>query len=89
MLTTMNQLWTRGQEPSRAYGSPLCQVPTTDAIFSVSNADVKLSNLLRGIPHDRLMADVEIFAQERGLTHLLPELKKGALVAQDSTCMST
>ncbi|KAG1760994.1 hypothetical protein EDD22DRAFT_898726 [Suillus occidentalis] len=32
------------------------------------------------------MADVEIFAQERGLTHLLPELKKGALVAQDSTC---
>ncbi|KAG2111361.1 hypothetical protein DEU56DRAFT_920058 [Suillus clintonianus] len=39
-----------------------------------------------GIPHDRLMADVEIFAQERGLTHLLPELKKGALVAQDPTC---
>jgi len=34
------------------------------------------------------MADVEVFAQERGLTHLLPELKKGALVAQDSTCMS-
>jgi hypothetical protein len=33
------------------------------------------------------MADVEIFAQERGLTHLLPELKKGALVAQDPTCM--
>lgn len=64
-------------------------MPTTDAIFSVSNADVKLSNPLRGIPHDRLMADVEIFAQERGLTHLLPELKKGALVAQDSTCMST
>ncbi|KAG2115563.1 hypothetical protein BD769DRAFT_1487455 [Suillus cothurnatus] len=32
------------------------------------------------------MADVEIFAQERGLTHLLPELKKGALVAQDPTC---
>ncbi|KIK37349.1 hypothetical protein CY34DRAFT_15757 [Suillus luteus UH-Slu-Lm8-n1] len=53
---------------------------------AIANADVKLSNPLRGIPHDRLMADVEIFAQERGLTHLLPELKKGALVAQDSTC---
>ncbi|KAG1777982.1 hypothetical protein EV702DRAFT_1099136 [Suillus placidus] len=53
---------------------------------AIANADAKLSNPLRGIPHDRLMADVEIFAQERGLTHLLPELKKGALVAQDSTC---
>jgi hypothetical protein len=55
----------------------------------VSNADIKLSNPLRGMPHDHLMADVKIFAEERGLTHLLPELKKGALVAQDSTCMST
>ncbi|KAG1869417.1 hypothetical protein DFJ58DRAFT_766031 [Suillus subalutaceus] len=54
--------------------------------LSVSNVNAKLSNPLRGIPHDRLMADVEIFAQERGMTHLLPELKKGALVAQDPTC---
>ncbi|KAG2738141.1 hypothetical protein P692DRAFT_20841329 [Suillus brevipes Sb2] len=53
---------------------------------AIANADVKLSNPLRGMPHDRLMADVEIFAQERGLAHLLLELKKGALVAQDSTC---
>jgi hypothetical protein len=28
------------------------------------------------------------FVQERGLTHLLPELKKGALVAQDPMCIS-
>lgn len=56
---------------------------------AIANADVKLSNPLRDMPHDRLMADVEIFAQERGLTHLLLELKKGALVAQDSTCVST
>lgn len=69
--------------------SPLSQAPTTDAIFSVSNANAKLSNPLSGIPYDRLMADVEIFAEERGLTHLLPELEKGALVAQDSTCMSS
>jgi hypothetical protein len=67
----------------------LCHVPTTDANFSVSNVNAKLSNPLRGIPHDRLMADVEIFAQEKGMTHLLPELKKGALVAQDPTCMLT
>ncbi|KAG1777959.1 hypothetical protein EV702DRAFT_1098954 [Suillus placidus] len=53
---------------------------------AIANANAKLSNPLHGIPHDRLMADVEIFAQERGLTHLLSELKKGALVAQGSTC---
>ncbi|KAJ8597087.1 hypothetical protein M405DRAFT_928356, partial [Rhizopogon salebrosus TDB-379] len=57
--------------------------PETKAII---NADAKLSNPLRGIPHDRLMADVEIFAQERGLTHILPDLQKGALVAQDPSC---
>jgi len=61
-----------------------CLKPLT---LFLSNADAKLSNPLRGIPHDRLMTDVEIFAQERGLTHLLPELKKGALVAQDPSCM--
>ncbi|KAG1848848.1 hypothetical protein C8R48DRAFT_778779 [Suillus tomentosus] len=53
---------------------------------AIANANAKLSNPLSGIPYDRLMADVEIFAEERGLTHLLPELEKGALVAQDSTC---
>ncbi|KAG1873095.1 hypothetical protein F4604DRAFT_1925585 [Suillus subluteus] len=58
----------------------------SNAEARAANINAKLSNPLRGIPHDRLMADVEIFAQERGMTHLLPELKKGALVAQDSTC---
>lgn len=48
-----------------------------------SNADAKLSNPLRGIPRDRLLSEVEIFARERGLTHILPDLRKGALVAQD------
>ncbi|KAG1744559.1 uncharacterized protein EDB91DRAFT_1123024 [Suillus paluster] len=61
--------------------------PNMDAeTRAIANADAKLSNPLHGIPYDRLMAEVEIFAQERGLTHLLPELKKGALVAQDPTC---
>ena len=30
------------------------------------------------------MQDVEVFARERGLTHILSDLKKGALLAQDS-----
>ncbi|KAF8836196.1 hypothetical protein BDN67DRAFT_958317 [Paxillus ammoniavirescens] len=50
---------------------------------AIVNADAKLSNPLRGIPHDRLMADVEVFAKERGLIHILSDLQKGALVAQD------
>ena len=29
------------------------------------------------------MSDVEVFARERGLTHILSELQKGALIAQD------
>jgi sugar porter (SP) family MFS transporter len=54
--------------------------PQTRAIV---NADIKLSNPLQGIPRDQLMSDVEVFAKERGLTHILPDLQKGALVAQD------
>ncbi|KIK16588.1 hypothetical protein PISMIDRAFT_113068 [Pisolithus microcarpus 441] len=49
-----------------------------------SNDDAKLANPLRGIPFETLMNDVEVFARERGLSHVLPELKKGALVAQDA-----
>ena len=48
-----------------------------------SNADGKLANPLRGIPRDQLMTDVEVFAKERGLTHILSDLQKGALIAQD------
>ncbi|KAL4071537.1 hypothetical protein V8B97DRAFT_1870780 [Scleroderma yunnanense] len=51
---------------------------------AISNVNTRLANPLRDIPHDRLMADVEVFAQERGLTHIVSDLKKGALIAQDS-----
>jgi len=36
-----------------------------------------------GIPYEQLMHDVDVFAQERGLTDHVPMLRKGALVAQD------
>ena len=48
-----------------------------------SNADAKLANPLRGIPRDQLMTDVEVFTKERGLTYILSDLQKGALIAQD------
>ena len=70
------------QEPlceSQSYFSRRC--PPT--LLPHSNADAKLSNPLRGIPRGQLMSDVEVFAKERGLTHILSDLQKGALLAQD------
>ncbi|KAH7882035.1 hypothetical protein F5I97DRAFT_1931760 [Phlebopus sp. FC_14] len=54
-----------------------------------SNLNARLENPLRGVPLDQLIDDVEAFAKEKGLGHILPQLKKGALLAQDSTCYTT
>ena len=43
----------------------------------------KVRNPLAGIPKARLMRDVEAFAQEKDMMDSLPELQKGALIAQD------
>lgn len=43
----------------------------------------RISNPLAGIPKEQLVLQVEEFAQEKGLTDVLPLLVKGALVAQD------
>ncbi|KAK7043468.1 hypothetical protein R3P38DRAFT_2510089, partial [Favolaschia claudopus] len=45
--------------------------------------NAKLANPLHGISREQLLRDVERFAEEKNLKHLLPELRKGALVAQD------
>lgn len=45
----------------------------------------KVRNPLAGISKPQLMRDVEAFAQEKGLMDSLPELQKGALIAQDPT----
>jgi hypothetical protein len=48
-----------------------------------SNKNAKLRNPLHGIPHNQLMEDVELFAQEKGLMDDIEVLRKGALVAQN------
>ncbi|KIK94971.1 hypothetical protein PAXRUDRAFT_11736 [Paxillus rubicundulus Ve08.2h10] len=53
---------------------------------TISNLNARLENPLQGIPYDRLLGDVEVFANEKSLLHILPELKKGALLAQDGEC---
>ncbi|KAI0428179.1 sugar transporter-domain-containing protein [Xylaria sp. FL1042] len=50
------------------------------------NLDAKIQNPLAGIPRQQLLADVEDFARENGLTEHVALLRKGALVAQDPTC---
>lgn len=42
----------------------------------------RIKNPLVGIPKAQLLQDVENFATEYNLTHILPELRKGALIAQ-------
>ncbi len=42
-----------------------------------------LANPLHGIPREQLERDVELFAQEKGLTEHLPDLQKGAQLAQN------
>jgi hypothetical protein len=44
-----------------------------------SNIEARIRHPLAGIPHDRLLRDVEIFARENGLTEELPVLRKGAI----------
>lgn len=51
--------------------------------LSEENINAKLANPLNGIPQDQLLSDAESFAKEHGLGHLVDEIRKGALVAQD------
>ncbi|KAH0551784.1 hypothetical protein GP486_006999 [Trichoglossum hirsutum] len=48
-------------------------------------ADPAPINILYGISHINLLDGVKQFAEQKGLTGILPLLKTGALVAQDPT----
>ncbi|KAI0376357.1 hypothetical protein F5Y04DRAFT_286005 [Hypomontagnella monticulosa] len=58
-------------------------VDATEHVDLNANLEAKIKNPLKGIPRERLMRDVEAFAQEKGLMEHLPLLRKGALVAQN------
>ncbi|RMZ87663.1 hypothetical protein DV736_g5108, partial [Chaetothyriales sp. CBS 134916] len=47
-----------------------------------SNVTGEVRNPLTGVPREQLLADVSAYAEEHGLTNIIPVLKKGALVAQ-------
>ena len=46
----------------------------------------KLRNPLAGIPRETLMANVEEFAEQKGLQNKLDILKRGAILAQNPVC---
>lgn len=48
-----------------------------------SDEKTKQKNPLAGLTKEELMEDVEAFAREKDLEHIVDDLKKGALVAQD------
>ncbi len=48
-----------------------------------SNLTARIENPLAGISRDQLMRDVDAFAQKYTLTDIVPDLRKGALVAQN------
>jgi len=50
-----------------------------------SNLEAKIQNPLAGVPQAALLSRVDHFAETRGLKHVLPLLRKGALVAKDPT----
>lgn len=43
----------------------------------------RIQNPLHGIPKNKLLRQVEQFAQERDMEDILPDLRKGALLAQN------
>lgn len=48
-----------------------------------ADEDTEDKNPLAGLTKEDLLADVEAFAREKNLEHILGDLKRGALVAQD------
>ncbi|KAF8160959.1 hypothetical protein B0H34DRAFT_781615 [Crassisporium funariophilum] len=48
-----------------------------------NNVNAKIQNPLHGISHDKLLAQVEAFAQEQDMKDILTFLQKGALLAQN------
>jgi hypothetical protein len=43
----------------------------------------RIQNPLHGIPHDKLLAQVDAFAEEHEMKDILKVLQKGALLAQN------
>ncbi|KAF9451300.1 hypothetical protein P691DRAFT_699702 [Macrolepiota fuliginosa MF-IS2] len=68
-------------------GSIEDQVEKTDRI--VNNVSARIQNPLYGIPKEKLLSQVEDFANEKGLEDITLLLQKGALIAQNPSHFET
>jgi uncharacterized protein (DUF885 family) len=66
-------------EVARQWTDNIKRKPEPEAVTSTT----KQKNPLAGLTTEELFQDVEKFAREKDLEHILEDLKKGALVAQD------
>ena len=55
------------------------QIETPLQVDLNSNPQARIRNPLEGIHRSQLLRNVETFAQEKELTHILPLLKRGAV----------
>lgn len=93
-MLTLSQIQRREVQGRRDAGieSSTCE-PQQQSRSQVSNppwplihhltSGIRIKNPLAGIPQAALLDQVEEFAHTRGLTKILPLLRKGALVARD------
>lgn len=58
-------------------------VSGAETIDGSRDLEAKIKNPLVGITRDQLMRDIQAFAEQKNLVHVLPMLRKGALLAQD------
>lgn len=78
-----NMLLASGRSRYEKYGHEGVMESNPTHVNFNTNLEGRIHNPLAGIPRDRLLQNVEDFANAEGLKNILPLLKKGALVARD------
>ncbi|KAJ5167994.1 Major facilitator superfamily domain general substrate transporter [Penicillium canariense] len=58
---------------------------TVEQVSLQNNISARIKNPLADLSKSQVLRDVEVFANEYHVTEILPELKRGALVARDPT----
>ncbi|KAJ7106524.1 hypothetical protein C8R44DRAFT_885817 [Mycena epipterygia] len=75
--------------PSATNSRRSSHVQVDPSLKELTSANAKLANPLHGIPREQLLLDVDRFAEENGLKHIVTELRKGALIAQEPLSFET
>lgn len=82
-MTTLNPTSSLSNARASKEGSVDGSLYEEDKVDLRNNLSARIRNPLAGIPREKLIRQVDTFAQEQELTDIAPLLRKGALVAQD------